>query len=455
MRQYLCLFLASFALGAQIPFNRASLAPLRVPDVSPTAELAEDQYIVQMRGVDGDLETAAITGTTTLNAHLTWLQSVVAEANTQELQDVQSIVQQQYDFPGFQGYAGRFSPRVIDAIRGHPDVELVEQDMMVKLEYIHEDDQKIPEGIANIAWAHNKTSWGLQRVSQVDAVKQKGDQPGYPVYSFKGNDKETGKGVDIYIVDTGINVGHEQFEGRARWGKTTAWFSGNKDGNGHGSHCAGLSAGKTTGAAPKADLVAVKVLGPGGIGMISWIIAGLDYVVKDHKRKHSWWGGKKGNKKSVINMSLGGPFIQSLNAAADKVVENGIPIVAAAGNSAADACTFSPASAENVFTVGASDILDNPAFFSNYGSCVNVFSPGHFIYSSWNEGPKSYQVLSGTSMASPIAAGVLAAIWSGMDASASYKDAIEKLSKIANKDKIRNLDRASPNALVFNGAGAN
>ena len=109
---------------------------------------------------------------------------------------------------------------------------------------------------------------------------------------------------------------------------------------------------------------------------------------------------------AVANMSLGGGFSQSLNDAATALAGSGVSLAVAAGNSNADACNTSPASAPGTITVAASDINDNRASFSNYGGCVDVYGPGVNITSDWLSGGTN--TISGTSMASPHVAGVAA-----------------------------------------------
>jgi len=118
--------------------------------------------------------------------------------------------------------------------------------------------------------------------------------------------------------------------------------------------------------------------------------------------------GKKGYKGSVGNMSLGGGKVVSLDDACDAAVEEGLFMAVAAGNDNRDACRFSPAASKLAITVGASDIRDDRAYFSNWGTCLDVFAPGLNILSTWKDGPNSVNTISGTSMASPHVAGIAA-----------------------------------------------
>jgi oryzin len=102
--------------------------------------------------------------------------------------------------------------------------------------------------------------------------------------------------------------------------------------------------------------------------------------------------------KSVVSMSIGGGFYQPLNDAVENLINEGVPVVVAAGNANDDAGKSSPSSAPDAITVGASDINDVKASFSNYGTVVDVFAPGVDVYSAWNTGPADYATLSGTSM---------------------------------------------------------
>lgn len=141
------------------------------------------------------------------------------------------------------------------------------------------------------------------------------------------------------------NKSIQEFEGRAKLIKT---YYGNKDGHGHGTHCAGTIGSKTYGVAKKTKIYGVKVLDDNGSGTFSNIIAGVDFVANDYKTR----GCPRG---AVASMSLGGGKTQSVNDAVARLQRAGVFVAVAAGNDNADARNTSPASEPSVCTVGASD----------------------------------------------------------------------------------------------------
>ena len=213
----------------------------------------------------------------------------------------------------------------------------------------------------------------------------------------------TGSGI-AWIIDTGVDLDHPDLNVDASKG-FNAFTTGKDgqsldDGNGHGTHCAGIVAAKNNsigvvGVAAGATVVPVKVLNSQGSGSYSGVIAGVDHVAS------------KGKTGDVANMSLGGPTSLALDNAVKSAAANGIKFALAAGNESDDANNHSPArtNGTNIYTISAMNSSDAWASFSNYGSSVDFCAPGVSIYSTYKGG--TYTTLSGTSMAAPHAAGVL------------------------------------------------
>ena len=246
--------------------------------------------------------------------------------------------------------------------------------------------------------------WGLARISHRDSLSF-GNFNKY-LYSEDG-----GEGVDVYVIDTGTNTEHVDFEGRAQWGETIPSGDPDQDGNGHGTHCSGTIGGKKFGVAKKASIYAVKVLRSNGSGTMSDVVKGVEWAAKSHLQNVEAaknGKGKKGFKGSAANMSLGGSKSSALDQAVNAAVELGLHFAVAAGNDNADSCNYSPAAAENAVTVGASTLADERAYFSNYGKCNDIFAPGLNILSTWIGSKYATNTISGTSMASPHIAGLLA-----------------------------------------------
>jgi cerevisin len=187
-----------------------------------------------------------------------------------------------------------------------------------------------------------------------------------------------------------------------------------EDNNGHGTHCAGTIASRRYGVAKAANVIAVKVLGSNGSGSMSDVIAGVLYAAESAVKKAVLAAaevkatGKTKHKGSVANMSLGGGKSRALDETVNGAVDAGLHFAVAAGNDNRDACSYSPAGAEKAVTVGASTLGDERAYFSNYGPCVDVFAPGLNILSTWIGSDSAMNTISGTSMASPHTAGLLA-----------------------------------------------
>ena len=246
--------------------------------------------------------------------------------------------------------------------------------------------------------------WGLARISHRNRLSF-GTFNKY-LYSDNG-----GEGVDVYVIDTGTNFEHVDFEGRAHWGKTIPDNEVDEDGNGHGTHCSGTIAGKKFGVAKKANVYAVKVLRSNGSGSMSDVVKGVEWTALSHQNKVK--EAKAGNTKkvfkgSVANMSLGGGQSSTLDLAVNAAVDVGIHFAVAAGNDNANSCSYSPARAEKAITVGATTLADERAYFSNYGKCNDIFAPGLNILSTWTGSQYATKTISGTSMASPHIAGLLA-----------------------------------------------
>lgn len=340
------------------------------------------------------------------------------------------------------GYTGFFNEATINMIRRNPLVKFVEKDSMV-----HASEFDTQKG----------APWGLARVSHREPLSLNS----FNQYLY---DTEGGKGVTAYIIDTGVNVDHDEFKGRAKWGSTIPEGDADVDGNGHGTHCAGTIGSKAYGVAKGANLVAVKVLRSNGSGSMSDVVKGVEFATKAHLEAAK--ENKKGFKGSTANMSLGGGKSPALDLVVNAAVKAGIHFAVAAGNENQDACNTSPASAENAITVGASTIADARAYFSNYGKCVDIFAPGLNILSTYIGSNSATATLSGTSMASPHICGLLsyylslqpsgdsqfAMSGSGVSPSQLKKNLIHYGSKGVLSDIP---DDGTPNILAFNGAGHN
>lgn len=333
---------------------------------------------------------------------------------------------------------GKFSVHTTDdddleIIRAHPDVRKVHSVQIFQaIEY----------------------SWGIHRIDQ-PALEL--NDPYIAAYS--------GSGVDAYILDTGLDTEHIEFNNTqnrsivnffAGYGDT----SGNNDGNGHGTHCAGTVGGRTVGVSPGVNIYAGKVLSDEGFGDTEIIVDGLNAVLNRSLSSPN---------RALVSMSLGGPCEDGfcIDDPIIDVIDNSlspanITTIVAAGNEACDACYGSPAGGETVITVGATDIDDNFAWFSNWGQCVDILAPGVNIVSACSsliqdecndDGQSLYWTISGTSMACPHVAGTIAQ-WMEKDATLTpfqAKEAIQcngvnsTISEVFGDDPTKNILLQIPN----------
>ncbi|KAF3911458.1 Oryzin [Dactylellina cionopaga] len=215
------------------------------------------------------------------------------------------------------------------------------------------------------------------------------------------------------------------------------------DENGHGTHCAGTVAGKTYGVAKKAKIVSVQNLNATGEGPVSELVEAMNWVFD-----------KANPYTSIASLSQGEPYSVAVNRAVDELYNAGITVVVAAGNDAVDASTFSPASAANAITVGATDINNAIAYFSNTGTGVDVFAPGVKVLSAWistlNLNTHATNTISGTSMACPHISGMIACYMSGQGG-VTPDEAADWIISNAIVGTITGDLKGSPNRLAYTG----
>jgi subtilisin family serine protease len=277
--------------------------------------------------------------------------------------------------------------------------------------------------------------WNLDRIDQ----RGPAIDGGYTYPNSAGN-------VTAYVIDTGIRISHLDFNGRASYGYNALDGSSDaSDCRGHGTHVAGTIGGSEFGVAKDIKLVAVKVFPCTGGTSTATVVAGVDWVTSHAA------------KPAVVNMSLGGPDDSVLKNAVKASIASGLTYTVSAGNEGQNACNVSPANIAEAITVGASDSDTETAdwranfpgqWASNYGSCLDIWAPGVWIWSDWYTGDDIIANLDGTSMASPHVAGAAALI---LSAHPTYTPAEVNiaLGKSSTTGVIEDAGAGSPNKLLF------
>jgi len=310
------------------------------------------------------------------------------------------------------GYSAEVPSASLNALRADPNVAYVE-----------------PDGEMTAFTTQTGATWGLDRIDQTTL-------PLSGTYTYTN----TGAGVTAYIIDTGIHFSHSEFGGRAVSGFDAVDGGSADDCNGHGTHVAGTVGGSTYGVAKGVALVAVRVLGCGGSGSTSGVIAGVDWVTANHATP------------AVANMSLGGGASTALDDAVNNSIGSGVSYAVAAGNGnaggrAQDACKYSPARVTAAMTISAVDRTDTKASWANYGNCVDWFAPGVGITSAWYTSSTATATISGTSMATPHTTGV-AALYLQSNSSATPQQVRDALYANTTKGVV-NSSKTANNDLLF------
>lgn len=316
-------------LSTNPSYNAAQRTQL---DLAPLSEESlhghiENSYIVTLKN---DVPVSLMAN------HMNFLE---AAHESDPLQGSEGGIKHVYDSHILKGYAGSFTDDVVSQIRRMPEVAHIERDQIVKTLEVA-DNSTTQTGAP---WVSHTTLTqpsrirrsfphfqGLARISHRKRLS-------FGTFNKYNYIEYGGEGVDVYVIDTGINVEHEQFEGRASWGKTIPQNDVDEDGNGHGSHCAGTIASKKYGVAKQANVIAVKVLGSNGSGSMSDVVAGVEFAASAAAQKAEEAAhelattGKTKHKGSVANMSLGGGKSPSLDMAVNAAVDAGVHFAVAAG----------------------------------------------------------------------------------------------------------------------------
>jgi subtilisin family serine protease len=310
---------------------------------------------------------------------------------------------------------GRISARNISKLRADPSVAYVEEDGIVEASDGNGGDRADASGKSSPASTPTQPAQAVQwGVSKVWGASQ-------PAV--------TGAGVKVAIIDTGLSLTHPDLKANIKGGINYV-RAGQKpeDDNGHGSHCGGIVAAAdnligVVGVAPDASLFAVKVLDSRGSGWLSDVAKGIDWARTNHM--------------NVASMSLGASSgATTLQTACDSAAAAGVLVVAAAGNSGPGAISY-PAYYDSVVSVGATDSADAIAYFSNTNADVEISAPGVSIFSTYKSG--GYATLSGTSMATPHAAGLAALLLSNGSTAATIRadlDAHVREAGAAGRDPV-------------------
>ncbi|KAF8167100.1 serine protease [Crassisporium funariophilum] len=353
----------------------------------------------------------------TTGKYIVTLKKGVSKANV--LSKIKNTGSVTHDWENFNGFAGDLDTDALNALRASPDVEFIAED-----------------GIMHTMVTQTNAPWGIARLSSTARLTNQDTSALTFSYTY---DASAGAGADIYIVDTGVFTTHSQFGGRARWGATFGGYA-SADGNGHGTHCAGTAAGSQFGVAKAANIIAVKVLSDAGSGTVTDIVSGLNWVITS---------ARASGRPSIVSMSLGGSASTPLDNAIASLTSAGIHVAVAAGNSNVDAGTTSPARAPSANTIGASTIADARATFSNFGAVVDLFAPGQNIISSWIGSTTATNNISGTSMATPHIAGLIAYLIA-LQGNVTPAAMSTKLKSLSLKGVISGIPSGTLNDLAHN-----
>ncbi|KAK6464355.1 peptidase S8/S53 domain-containing protein [Scheffersomyces coipomensis] len=416
-------------LGQQYQQIDSSMAPILYSDPDSGKNVIPNNYIIVYKeGLTAEERMI----------HQSWIQKkyefMVSSDDSNSKLDFFNFGNDNENRDIFSGYFGYFPESLLQLIQLDPAIQYIEPDSEVYL-----NEFKVQQN----------AMWGLAAGSHREP---------HPKQEYLYDD-QGGKGVVAYVVDTGIMIEHEDFEGRARWGKALVEPHQEKDVHGHGTHCAGVIGSKTFGIAKKVELVAVGVVPPVPFINISDLLKGFEFAALDHQKNVK--NKKKGFKGSTVNVSLTEPASKALDSGANALIEAGLHVSVAAGNGAQDASHVSPARTSGPITVGAVDVNNTMGSFSNYGSCVDIFAPGVEIESTFKDGFSL--ILSGTSMSNPHVTGLLSYYLSLQpDLESQYTTKLlepkalkDRVLKYATKGVLKGLKSDSPNLLAFNGAGGN
>ncbi|KAF3912450.1 Cerevisin [Dactylellina cionopaga] len=281
----------------------------------------------------------------------------------------------------------------------------VERSVWNKLDFRKRDQEQHPETFIQQGTA----PWGLQQISSGTPVDLSGRDPADLSYKYRF-DKAGGLGVDVYVLDSGVDIKFVEFGGRAKnlfsaFGNNTIFT----DEVGHGTFAAGVVSSLHYGVAKNANIWGVKIGDSKGPSLIGWW-NGLDAVLTAHNQRKT----QPGFKGSVATMSLGlknGTYSEALADLFGQASKAGIHMTLAALNHNEDSCQRFPQMLTKtlpLFAVGATNINETRARFSNYGPCVNIYAPGESIVSISAKSPTGVMMQHGTSFACPMVAGQIA-----------------------------------------------
>jgi len=334
------------------------------------------------------------------------------------------------------GFAATLSSEAVDALRRHPQIAWIEADKLVES--------------AELVTTGGQTGFSLKTESQTESPQldppwglDRIDQRALPLDGFY-NYKQTGEGVNVYVISTGIYYNHDEFEGRAIPGHCYEGGDGSDTGGG-GTMAAAIVGGKTYGVAKKATLISVRVLPGGGPGggrpprnPTANIIAGIEWVTQNHV------------SPAVAVMTIISNANETLDAAILGSIEAGVTYVVPVVDGAMDcSCAYALTGLPETITVGATDEFDKKWTDTKDSECITLFAPGVSVTSASRLGEFETREITSNSAAAAFAAGV-AALYLEQNTGALPSVVKTALEDAATPGVVNNIADYTPNLLLYN-----